>query len=217
MSEGLTSRILAETGESVEYTNGSESGVPFHRQPDAGAVFDDDRPENEGGWIYVSNSEDVRQGKGGVGAFTFDKDGNVIDYRLILAGTTHNCGGGRTPFGAWISCEETDGGQNWQVDPTGVRKAAVITLGKDGGRFESFAYDIRNLDVPYFYVTEDRSNGPLQRFAPDDPDWNDPWGVLYGDGTTDYLVLNPSSGTYSWTTDKELAKKNAKDSYPNSK
>jgi secreted PhoX family phosphatase len=125
--------------------------MDFHLLPDAGATYADERAGNEGGWIYVSNSEIwEKTQQGGVGAVTFDKNGNVIDYRMVLTKTTTNCGGGRTPWGAWISCEEVPNiGQNWQVDPTGVRQSSVpITLGIDGGQFESFAYDVRNLDVP---------------------------------------------------------------------
>jgi hypothetical protein len=32
--------------------------------------------------------------------------------------------------------------------------------------------DVR--EFRFFYVTEDRDDGALQRFTPDDPDWNDP-------------------------------------------
>jgi hypothetical protein len=217
LSEGLTSRLLARTGDLVQYDGGGESEIPFHTYPDAGAVFVDERSENEGGWIYVTNSEDRDLGQGGAFSVTFDSDGKVIDYRPVLLGTSVNCGGGRTPFGAWISCEETNGGQNWQVDPTGAREARAITLGNDGGIFESFAYDIRNLDVPRFYVTEDRNNGALQRFTPDDPDWNDPWEILYGNGTTDFLILDSHfQETFSWTTDREAAKASASAQYPNS-
>ena len=54
-------------------------------------------------------------GAGGVDALTFNQSGGVIDYRMVLQGSTKNCGGGPTHRGGtWISCEETPGGQNWQ-------------------------------------------------------------------------------------------------------
>jgi len=37
------------------------------------------------------------EGNGGVGAITFDKDGNMLLYDMILEGSTWNCGGGKTP------------------------------------------------------------------------------------------------------------------------
>ena len=98
LSKGLKSRLLAKTGQKVEYHNGETSDIPFHIRPDGAAVFPvpDDYGSNKGGWVYVSNSEGQEQGSGGVGAVMFDKDGNVIDYKSLLNGTTMNCSGGRT-------------------------------------------------------------------------------------------------------------------------
>eukprot|EP00977_Amphora_coffeiformis_P016670 scaffold5220_cov188-Amphora_coffeaeformis.AAC.2 len=226
LSTGLTSRLLATSGRPVVYdtpsdANGQQqSRQVFHSLPDMGACFVD--PRNPGGWIYVSNSEVRTAGRGGVGALTFDADGQLVDYQRILTGTTSNCGGGRTPWGAWISCEETTGGQAWQVDPTGGRAPEVITLGSDGGVFESFAYDDRNPDDPVFFLTEDIQQGALQRFRVDSspPDWNDPWNILLGPGTTDFLVLNPNGsgtgGTFEWTLNRQRARRSAAIYYPNS-
>ncbi len=98
LSEGLRARIIATSGESVEYSDGTFSGIPFHGRPDFGATFPDTRPFNRGGWVYASNSEMEEEGAGGVGSLTFNKDGEVIDYRMVLEKTTMNCGGGKTPW-----------------------------------------------------------------------------------------------------------------------
>ncbi len=98
LSEGLRARIIARSGELVEYSNGSFSDILFHGRPDFGATFVDTRPFNKGGWVYASNSEMEEKGAGGVGSLTFDKDGEVIDYRMVLEKTTMNCGGGKTPW-----------------------------------------------------------------------------------------------------------------------
>jgi Bacterial protein of unknown function (DUF839)/Malectin domain len=170
LSQGLTARIIATSGQPVQYHDGTESSLVFHDKPDAGATFPDERPENPGGWIYVSNSEgDLNTTfPGGVGAITFDADGNVLDYRSVLgggkSGAWANCGGGRTPWGTWISGEEKRQGRIFQVDPTGERLGEPITMGNvNGGRFESFAYDARNQDVPRFFMTKDDLNGELRR------------------------------------------------------
>ena len=215
LSKGLKSRILAKSGELVQYPQGGKSRESCHVLPDFGATYNDTRPGNEGGWIYVSNSEAQKRGKGGVGAFTFDKNGRLIDYRMVLTDTTGNCGGGRTPWGAWISCEEVWNGRIYQVDPQGEREPQVITLGEetDGGYFESFAYDVRDRNLPRFFVTEDVQGGPLRRFTPRKPDWEDPWSMLLGKGQIDYLLLFPKSGTFSWTTNYERAQLNAESNY----
>jgi len=218
LSEGLDARIIATAGERVRYHDGRESMESFHLNPDAGATFRDEREGNEGGWIYVSNSE-VNNAEGGVGAITFDKDGNILDYKMLLKRSSMNCGGGRTPFGTWVSCEEVDAeGQLYQVDPTGQRAPQVLTLGKDGGRFESFAYDIRNRMSPHFFVTEDHEEGCLRRFTPSNPDWEeDPWSMLHGDGKVEYLFLYPNDsgefGNYEWIDDLSRARSNAQKYY----
>ena len=59
-------------------------------------------------WIYASNAE---VSNGGVGAITFNSSGDVIDYEMIMINTSVNCGGGKTYWGTWVSCEETSSGQ----------------------------------------------------------------------------------------------------------
>jgi hypothetical protein len=200
LSTGLAARILAREYEPVTYdNNGGQSQRTFHGRADAGATFPDARDWNPGGWVYVSNSE-MRQNdppggfhRGGVGALTFDRDGNLVHYDMILEESTHNCGGGtfllyllllllvvevlcrgcvsclhcsslstiyvgRTPWNTWVSCEETGPphGKVWQVDPMGEHSPQIMTMGNEGGAWESFAYDISDLNKPRFFVTEVR-------------------------------------------------------------
>lgn len=120
-----------------------------------------------------------------------------------------------------MSCEEVgSSGQIYQVDPTGEREPQVMTLGRDGGAWESFAYDIRNKKKPSFFATEDASSGALRRFVPDNPNWDDKWNILHGPGVVKYLKVFPegngNKGTYVWTTDRSAAKRNAEIHYPNS-
>ena len=219
LSEGLDARLIATSGQTVAYGDGSRSPAPFHFRPDAAATFPDTRVNNPGGWVYVSNSEMPETGEGGAGSLTFDKDGNILDYKMLLDGTTMNCGGGRTPWMTWVSCEELERtGKLYQVDPTGQREPQIMTLGSDGGRWESFAYDVRDLSKPHFCVTEDHHKGALARFTPDSPDWNNPWGMLHSEGKIHYLQLNFDStsngGTFEWIIEKETARQNARDHYP---
>jgi hypothetical protein len=93
LSKGLDCKIIAKTGKKVKFTgksNGAVSDNTFHASPDFGATF----PTEDGGWVYVSNSE-VDNKKGGVGAIYFNKMAKVIDYKMLLKKTSMNCGGGK--------------------------------------------------------------------------------------------------------------------------
>ena len=119
-----------------------------------------------------------------------------------------------------MSCEEFKDGKVYQVDPTGEREPQVATIGEEGGRWESFAYDIRDKNNPSFFVTEDAQQGALQRYIPENPDWSQPWDMLHGNGTVDYLMLIPNAtndgGMFVWTPIKDDAMKNAAMYYPES-
>lgn len=228
LSEGLLVRKIATSDQPVELFNSDgnyiyRSSELFHIRPDGAATFPDTREWNLGGWIYVSNSESLEMNEGGVGTITFDKDGRVIDYQKVLDNTTMNCSGGRTPWNTWVSCEEVEfDGLIYQVDPFGEREPQVMTLGSDGGRWEAFAYDIRNLDVPHFFATEDHNKGTVRRFTPETTLWGtgNEWEMLHGKGLIDYLVVSPNEnrtgGTFEWVQDLEAARNNARSYYPQS-
>jgi secreted PhoX family phosphatase len=110
---GFSSRVIATTGQTVPGTS-----YTWHSAPDGGATFG----TADGGWIYVSNSEAT---SGGAAMVRFNSSGSVTEARRILSGTTRNCAGGPTPWGTWLSCEETSLGRVWECDPAGVSSAVV--------------------------------------------------------------------------------------------
>ncbi|HEX6310305.1 MAG TPA: alkaline phosphatase PhoX [Acidimicrobiia bacterium] len=164
LPEGFTSVEIGRAGQPV-----GASGYEWHEFPDGGAVFEADG----GGWIYTSNSEHPSVGEGGVGALRFDEGGEVVDAYPILTGTQTNCAGGHTPWGTWLSCEEHDGGQVWECDPTG-RDEAVVRPALGVFIHEAVAVDPKREQL---YLTEDAEDGRFYRFTPARfPDLDD--GVL---------------------------------------
>ena len=156
LPSGFKSRIVARSGE-------APAGLPgyiWHDSPDGGATFATD----DGGWVYVSNSE-VRSNGGGVGAIRFDASGEVIDAYRILDNTSVNCAGGATLWGSWLSCEEFPRGQVYECDPMGI-KPAVVRPALGTFRHEAVAVDTLNQCL---YLTEDLPDGGFYRFRPDKP------------------------------------------------
>ena len=149
LPKGFTSRIIAHSGRDI-------FGYTWHSAPDGGAVF----AAEDGGWIYVSNSE-MDDKTGGAGAVRFDRQGEVVDAYSILNNTTRNCAGGHTPWRTWLSCEEIDKGEVWECDPFG-KKAPQVRRLLGLFKHEAVAVDVKNHQL---YLTEDERDGRLYRYT----------------------------------------------------
>lgn len=165
---GFTSREVARGLAPVGAT-----GYVWHLFPDGGATYE----TKDGGWILVSNSEVPSPvdlpisppvgdpGDGGASAVRFDRDGAILDAYRILSDTSSNCAGGPTPWGTWLSCEETDTGQVWECDPTG-EDPAVVHPALGTFKHEAACIDRR---TGFAYLSEDDGSGCLYRFRPKRP------------------------------------------------
>ena len=141
---------------------------------------------------------------GGTSTLVFDtRTHSLKRHYLSLSGTIRNCSGGPTPWGSWVTCEETtakadenlqkDHGYNFEVPANAEMGLATPTPLTEMGRFnhEAIAVDPASGIV---YQTEDRPDGLIYRYIPKVR------GQLSKGGRLQALVIKgaPSSDTRNW-------------------
>lgn len=151
---------------------------------------------------------------GGVTTFVYDTRRNRVERQFLsLAGTSINCAGGRTPWGSWISCEETQQradpargferhhGYNFEIpasaEPRLVEPRPLLAM----GRFQHEAVCV-DPATSIVYQTEDLNDGLIYRFIPKVK------GRLDLGGSLQALVVRaePSLDTRNWTGEPEWSR-----------
>lgn len=142
--------------------------------------------------------KDGRPLPGGTTTVIYDTaTGETIRQHLSLVGTSTNCSGGHTPWGSWLSCEETEEtpydadvmrahGYVFEVPAAETGLVDPVPL-KAMGRFdhEAVCVDPRTGIV---YQTEDRRDGLFYRFIPTTP------GRLSDGGRLQAMALKDAAG-----------------------
>lgn len=138
---------------------------------------------------------------GGVRRMVYNLKTHKLERQhMALLGTVRNCSGGATPWGSWISCEESvlsqgQGGLQQShgycfevpANKTGIMDAKPL---KAMGRFNHEAAAV-DPDTGIIYQTEDRPDGLFYRFIPNKPK------VLRSGGRLQALALDSSKGSVS--------------------
>ncbi|MDQ8203167.1 alkaline phosphatase PhoX [Pelagicoccus sp. SDUM812003] len=224
LPKGFTYQSFSKTGELMDdgfHVPGAHDGMAAFEGPDGSTLLvrnHEMSPGNDDASPFQSSDElferarphmyDTAHGRhactGGTTTLVYDtRNKKLLQHSFSLAGTMRNCSGGPTPWGTWITCEETvvrsgdilekDHGYCFEVPATAEMRLAPSTPIKGMGRFnhEAVAVDPATSIV---YLTEDRPDGLLYRYVPKTP------GKMLDGGKLQALAIKdaPSRDTRNW-------------------
>jgi secreted PhoX family phosphatase len=187
LPEGFGYTVVTEAGvtelETGEPTPRNHDGTGAFAGPGGGTVLvlNHEIREGAGTELAVPHRDGLVYDPGAAGGCTIvvtDAAGLRVSERVGIAGTSTNCAGGVTPWGTWLTCEETDAragdggferdhGYVFEVDPFDraalVDPRPVTALGRYS--HEALAVDPATAEI---YLTEDDSgpNGLVYRWVP---------------------------------------------------
>jgi hypothetical protein len=170
-------------------------------------------PEEVKARIY-DRGDDRRPGLGGTTTTIINPETLETERQFLsLAGTEYNCAGGRTPWGSWLSCEESFESPGSEKTESGLRYTREQRHGyvfevpssadglvepvplKEMGRFLHEAAAV-HAPTGIVYLTEDQWQSLFYRFIPNQPGQLQMGGRLQALG----IAGGPSRKTHNWET-----------------
>jgi len=171
-------------------TPGSHDGMAAFRMDD-GLVHLVRNHERGAGTAFATGMTYNPGAGGGTTTLAFDPDkGELVSSWASVAGTIRNCAGGPTPWGTWLTCEETidtvngmPHGYVFEVPASGSGTGVPI---KGMGRYSHEAAAVDPV-TRFVYLTEDAAPSGLYRYVPTTP------GDLAAGGKLQMLKIGAAS------------------------
>ena len=205
LPEGFRYTAVSVTGQSMDDAGlvpGNHDGMACFAGPNGAAVLvrnhelapGQDRFGMRAGVMAPPEKKWDRAATGGTTTLHVAPDGTLLRHFGSLAGTIRNCAGGPTPWGSWISCEETvdvpnagrdlrrKHGYNFEVPAAATGFVDPVPLTAMGRfRHEAVAVDPR---TGFVFQTEDQVDSAFYRFRPNRT------GVLRAGGILEAMVID---------------------------